>query len=52
MATPQFNRKEVVKELLERETITEYNWVSVLNFYAEKTDKEIFELYKKLKCTK
>jgi hypothetical protein len=45
MATPQFNRKEVVGELLDREKIT----ISLLISFAEKNDKEIYELYKKLK---
>lgn len=44
MATPQFNRKEVVKELIE-----DIDDVYTLLSFAEKTDKEIYELYKKLK---
>jgi len=39
--TPQFNRKEVVKEMLGEEPS-----VSVLTSFAEKTDKEVYEIYK------
>jgi hypothetical protein len=39
--TPQFNRKEVVRELLKGE-ISSHVFLS----FAEKTDKEIYELYK------
>ena len=42
--TPQFNRKEVIKELLDKAPFE--NYLSVLTSLAEKTDKEIYELYK------
>jgi len=41
MATPQFNRKEVVRELLKGE-ISSHVFLS----FAEKTDKEVYEMYK------
>jgi len=44
MATPQFNRKELVREMLGEEYDT-----SVIISFAEKTDKEIYELYRELK---
>jgi hypothetical protein len=41
MATPQFNRKEVVRELLGEEPS-----VFLLASFAEKTDREVYEIYK------
>lgn len=41
MSTPQFNRKEIVREMLGEEPS-----VSLLFSFAEKTDLELYKLYK------